>query len=596
MCKDYINITKNAFLLMAATVFMTGCDAMHEDFEDDSGGQMKGRACISLSFSAASGGSGTRANPTGGETGDGTETGQTYENDITTAVAFLYQGGNGINSDGKTPVTMVSFSSISKSATTTAGADATYTTEKKTVDLDNGTYGVLAVANHGDLSWASGKGASLTLGDVRDHIQKTAWTESNGGYSSFLMSSEKDARITINNNTEANPATTSVNVERMAARIDYSQNGDLECSDSSYYKGAKVEITGAAIINNFTAGSYLMKRVSAGVGATPEYLGTETAVDGKATNYVLDPWTSAKDKTNTSFTLDGSSVAIDKLYGTYFSGRNHTADQLNPSYWEKLATAGTDVKDDKGNTWKRIGYTLENTTFADYTDHKYNTGVVFKAKFTPATGSVTGTYKEGATFFEWKTLLYATMEDMMNAYTSDFADFDKSMEDCKTWADVAAFANSLPGGDPSGYKAYLTTQVGDKTGGLTAADKAALKKWAEYMKDVCGYVNDGGTVELDAFPEGAEHDYASTREALSENKVRTYKDATCYYMWWVRHSNDGNDKTNGVMEYAIVRNNIYKLTVSKVYSLGGDVPGEEELGIYVYVKNWTMLDGETIDM
>ncbi len=64
----------------------------------------------------------------------------------------------------------------------------------------------------------------------------------------------------------------------------------------------------------------------------------------------------------------------------------------------------------------------------------------------------------------------------------------------------------------------------------------------------------------------------------------------------MRHSTAGNDATNGVMEFAIVTNNIYKLSVSSVYSLGGDVPGEEELGIYVYVKNWTMLGRETIDM
>ncbi len=591
MRKDYIYIAKNAFLLMAATAFMTGCDAMHEDIEDDSGGQMKGRACISLSFSAASGGSGTRANPTGGETGDGTETGQTYENEITTAVAFLYKGGNGINGYGNTPVTMVEFSNLTK-ADAAAGYDATYTTENKTVDLDNGTYNVLAVANHGDLSWASGKGASLTLGDVRDHIQKTAWEESADGYSAFLMSSEKDAMITISSNSEDNPATTSVNVERMAARIDYDAEGEFTCSHPSY-TGAKVEITGAAVVNNLTAGSYLMKRVADNVNATPEYLGEETETNGVSTNYVLDPWTAKKDKQNTSFDLDGQTVAIDKLYGTYFTGQS-LGDQQNPSYWEKLVKEGTDVTDNDGKTWKRIGYTLENTTFAAYTDHKYNTGVVFKAKFTPADGSVAGTYTPDATFFEWKTRLYATAEDMMRAFSQDFNNFDSKIDGCTKWEDVAQFAGALTA-DPTGYKHYLTAQADGKTGGLTADDKAALK-WKEYMHSVCGYVkNADGSVTIDSFPDDS-HDYASTREALAVNGVRTYKDATCYYTWWVRHSNDGNDETNGVMEFAIVRNNIYKLSVSSVYSLGGDVPGEEELGIYVYVKNWTMLGRETIDM
>lgn len=50
------------------------------------------------------------------------------------------------------------------------------------------------------------------------------------------------------------------------------------------------------------------------------------------------------------------------------------------------------------------------------------------------------------------------------------------------------------------------------------------------------------------------------------------------------------------MEYAIVRNNIYKLTVESVYSLGDPVPGDKGLRVKVYVNNWLMLDPETLPM
>ena len=51
------------------------------------------------------------------------------------------------------------------------------------------------------------------------------------------------------------------------------------------------------------------------------------------------------------------------------------------------------------------------------------------------------------------------------------------------------------------------------------------------------------------------------------------------------------------MEYAIVRNNIYKLTVNSIYSLGGDVPGEDEnIILDVYVNDWLLLDPETLPM
>lgn len=50
------------------------------------------------------------------------------------------------------------------------------------------------------------------------------------------------------------------------------------------------------------------------------------------------------------------------------------------------------------------------------------------------------------------------------------------------------------------------------------------------------------------------------------------------------------------MEYAIVRNNIYKLTVKSVYSLGGEVPDDESLIVDVYVNDWLLLDNETLPM
>ena len=50
------------------------------------------------------------------------------------------------------------------------------------------------------------------------------------------------------------------------------------------------------------------------------------------------------------------------------------------------------------------------------------------------------------------------------------------------------------------------------------------------------------------------------------------------------------------MEYAVVRNNIYKLNVMGVSSLGGDIPNVEGLRVNVYVHDWVMLDGEELPM
>ena len=44
--------------------------------------------------------------------------------------------------------------------------------------------------------------------------------------------------------------------------------------------------------------------------------------------------------------------------------------------------------------------------------------------------------------------------------------------------------------------------------------------------------------------------------------------ATCYYKYWIRHMNNDNNEDMGIMEFAIVRNNVYKLTVESVSKLG----------------------------
>ena len=238
-------------------------------------------------------------------------------------------------------------------------------------------------------------------------------------------------------------------------------------------------------------------------------------------------------------------------------------------------------------TWQRIGYTLENTTAADAAGSDYSTGVVFKAKFNP---QGVANYTDGATFFALGNRLFASMEDMMRyVYGADFRQFDDKIDACTDWAAVKNFAASLLDNDPSGYKSFLQGQD-------EAQDLAQVKeslKWNAYMLNKCGYSaslnNNAYSVTLDQNAD------ISTREALQPYGTRTYEDATCYYTWWVRHSND--DTKKGIMEYAIVRNNIYKLTVNSIYSLGGPVPGEDEnIILDVYVNDWLLLDPETLPM
>lgn len=580
MNKNILHTVKGVAGCLLMASLAAGCAQEDIDTAPSGGGGMSASSYVSLSF-ASQQSTPTRSNPTGGEQGDGQEKGQTKENEIKSAVAFFYQGSgtDGVNSSGTTPIMAVATFNFNVESYTEPGngIDRTYTTTPQQVDLDDGTYNVLVVANPGADWWT---GQSLTLADVRNHIQTTAWTASGSDYSDFVMTSAADATLTLNSNPESDPAKATVNVERMAARLDYKAEASYTCTDPAY-TGATVEITGAALVNNLTAGSYMLKRVASTVDGVPTYLGNETPDAGVQTNYVLDPWTADKTSANNSFTIGGEVKTAEDLYGEWFG--NILQD---PNYWADYVQPGIEVSDGT-EQWQRIGYTLENTTAAEEAGKRYSTGVVFKAKFNP---QGVANYQGGATFFALGTHLFASMEDMMTyVYGADFSQFDDKIDACDNWAAVKNFAASLLDNDPSGYKAFLLGQD-------EAQDLAQVKeslKWSAYMLSNCGYsASLNGTYKVVLDQNGI-----VTRNALQSYGVRTYEDATCYYTWWVRHSNDNNDETKGIMEYAIVRNNIYKLTVNSIYSLGNDVPGEDEnIILDVYVNDWLLLDPETLPM
>lgn len=532
-----------------------------------------GKHYVSLTFTMPTQDESSRAgNPTGGEGGDGYEQGQDNENTITDAVAFFFQNnGAGVNGDDNTPVQYMFFNSFEQTGEGNGnGIDRVYKTKPIPTDL-YGEYNVLVVANPGTDRWWT---ATTTLGAVRDTVITQAWTGEAGKETYFLMSSAKDSTIQISdaNNTEATAANTTIDVERMAARVDYKKDANYTCEDPNY-TGATVEIKGAILVNNLTEpGSYAMKRVStASTGGDITYLGEETlGDDGFPSNWVQDPTTGNKSSA---------------VFGVSWTDTRAS----DPNWWSGKATIGKPITKEDGE-WNILGYTLENITALGETKHEYNTAVVFMAKFHSVGVEH---YKDGATFFELGNTLYASMEDLMAAFSGRTVnDMNAALEGCASWDDVESFYNTLRDDDPCGYKLWLKEQIDESK---TLDDVKQSLTWTSYMKNVCGYsstfTNDVYNVTID---DGVE----STAAILAKYGTRTYEDATCYYTWWIRHANDGDDKTNGVMEYAIVRNNIYELDVTSIYSLGGYIPNEEEHGfiVNVYVKDWQMLGDETIQM
>ena len=593
---------RGAALCLTLSLMAVGC-SMNDDLEcppEQGKPVVTGSAYLQLSLSMT-GNSGTRAgNPTGGEHGDGDEPGQTYENDVNSVVAFLFKHSDkGIEADGNTDVHHVEFTDF-KYAEPNTNSITTMPEAVKDIEL-NTDYDVIIMANPGDDDWWR---SASNLHQVRDHIQKNAWKEDGqGGYSDFLMSSAKATTQPIhitNTSTYTSPVTASVDIERMAARVDYNAEGEYICIGTDY-PGAKVTIEGAAIINRFTAGSYLLKRVADAVNVNPEnpeeveYLGDETPVaGGKATNYVLDPWTVQKTEANLTgepFVVDGKTVGADGLYaeGTYYPERN-----TDPAWWaDKIQPCPTvtDVNETNGvKTWQRVGYTLENTTSDTETTKAYNTGVAFKAKFEPQ--GVAG-YKPGNTFFTYNGTIYSSLTDMMgklNGQENFSTDVGDSIAALTSWDDLKDFAASITN-DPTGYSTYLE-EYADKHS-AEAFNTSDELKWEYYLSYELGVFEDSQNGPQ------INKNNINTRDklyTLSDEKIFTYYEGRCYYIWWLRHSNNDDDKTNGLMEYAIVRNNIYKINVTGIYTLGSDIPESEEIKANVYVNKWRMLKDEELHM
>ncbi|MCD8303275.1 MAG: Mfa1 family fimbria major subunit [Prevotellaceae bacterium] len=637
-------------------VALTGCidSLMHDDLSDCPPSEAMQACYIQLSVRMAEE-SQTRADdPTGGEKGDGYENAQDYEDAVSSVAVFLYQGYlSGDNRDAKVSFALFSADDEELTSGTSPSSNkygARYTSIVKKVWIyEGGMHHVLVAANPSEdlISWAQGKFNSntLTLGDVLDRIETKAWEEEDGSYSSFLMSSHDDVEVELSGRSEDDPAKVKVDVQRMAARVDYTMgdaargttftiSDDQDLGDPNY-KGSTVEITGAMLVNNLSSGSYLFKRVSDGVGSDVEYLGLETSdANDVSTNYVIDPWTDSKDGTDVA-SISGLG------YGVYYPGYAQNPDpngdnQQNPSYWSDLITPWGDATS-MGDDWKRMGYTMENTTYSQYTSKKYCTGAVFEATFTPADDLVISEFYDdydyktdgGGTFFRWNDKLYATVEDVMMAaypegsielYGDNITGFEPEeskyysnsfdhhiVSSCSRWGAIRQFAESLRDDDPTGYKHFLLAEyvngnhtddqyVNARTG--PTQDKLY---WSYYMKTVCGYTlscDDEGNYTMTLDQSFVDPNYTTTRAALyaeSNGATRTYEDGKCFYSWWIRHSNDENDETNGTMEFSIVRNNAYKLTLDSVYSLGGDVP-EEGIVIHAGVNDWGILDEEDVEL
>lgn len=300
--------------------------------------------------------------PLGGEDGDGRKPGTNHENDVNSLTVLLYKSDKDDLSEDATIDYVYTFTGLTSSS---SSSDATYTTGPREIDaaIVGKNYHVIVIANADDMT-SKCKGKKIS--EVRDLKMSKVCTRDADitKFSNFIMSSKKDAMIDFTKEgSETDPYLVTVDIERLAARIDIIPNATYVDTDKGYYYNV---MDGTNVVGGFklesvtpnkvmTKGEYLIKRVSpnAAVSAVT-YFGLETKdAANKATNYVVCPW--SKDRT-----------------GLTLSNAEGPASLYNVKETTSTSTAVEEAS-------YILDYVMENTTTDNKEDN--STGLIFKGKY-----------------------------------------------------------------------------------------------------------------------------------------------------------------------------------------------------------------------
>ena len=532
-------------------------------------------------------------------------------------------------------------------------------TDKNASSFNGKTYGVITVTNLGTendlIKQIDNENPTITTGaQLANYLQKTVHTNN----TKFIMSTHNDQygsspkifdQVTLSAaSTPETAPTANVHVERLAAKIRINQAKDV--TDFIYTlenaRGeavAKVRLDEVAIVNQLYSGTYLLKRVGSGESsyANDNFLGNETVTENgkEGTNYVIDPWTRGKLEVSLGnrdeLSISPQQGAIIYPTGTKSANLEYYNDYVGTSFdamWSNF-TEKSPIKlanPDKENKYPLLlAYTQENTTLENMQKNGYSTGALFRATYFPKQWTTTTSYTSDVD----NTIGTVAPK---NIYSSD-DDFGKISKTTTGPTKFYVYQGNIYENYEAIFNEYVWTQqksLNGKSGAKIYDDRdfkenkiKLIKKkdffiseLAKYPNDPFGYIgylkklcDSNGDGTFDA-PEDASFEigdafntYLTSKDGqakLKEN-ILTYTNGVCYYPYWIRHINNGNYNEMGMMEFAIVRNNIYDLTVTGINKLGlsGAVapkPGEDDetdelfFNVVILVKNWVVRKNDGI--
>lgn len=525
-------------------------------------------------------------------------------------------------------------------------------------EFDGKTYGIIAVTNLGSADVLKNriKSDDIDTGaELANLLQEKAWNETSGSETKFVMSTHNDQYgtdekifdcVTLHANaTSENAPRANVHVERLAAKVRIGAHNSA--TDFIYEVKedvntiAKVRLDQVQLVNKQDRGTYLLKRVSENVtdaatktipekGANGDnYLGNEVWDNTQNKfNYVIDPWTRNKAKiTNDNKanieSISGTDITTTPSQTTTLSYAN---DYTGDNFTELWKTISTDAISLASNTTnfadskkKTISYTLENTVSAEVSQAGYMTGALFKATYFPK--KYMAVTKEGE-----KNVVKPMPVDYNGGTEGDgFDNIDKDTDASnidffvysgKVYKDYEAIFNEYvwteqknvtSGGKVYAYENFAASQITN----IKIKDLMNSILMQGAANDPFGYLqalktkyekqstSEDNLQSTDAFDQIVSATSGSEEIKKKLAAITKYEGCVCYYPYWIKHADNNKPTDIGVMEFGIVRNNIYDLAVSKITKLGLSgtdvpepiVPGEsKELRFIVdiNVKNWVV--------
>lgn len=493
------------FMAMGIATAFSACSDEVDLSVNNEGGTEESTSQVFMQFNLELPAVSRSTTQTGGGSDAGVEIGKDYENQVSEVLVVITDATEGSTYD--------KFIAKSSVVTPSSANNTTYVVPFKTTELTSSagkSVNVYVYCNPTEeLTKATTFDVNKDYYTLTDATNATIWTKNK-----FLMTNaDNNYKRTLpanldNYKVESNPFDLeTIKVERAAARFDYKSSDDDETYTLMEDENGDPEVTITLTdmaLVNLSKEFYYLRRVS------DDGTSTNAAIGGTETktNYVVD--TDADWKSSYS-----SGSESDHFYYTY-----QPNDAGASTYdWDKIAdVTGASGTADTDNSWNADGtkgdykiwrYATENTIPAQVSNQKkgITTGVAFK-------GEIKGV-SEG-------------MKTLLNGTNTVYV-FDNIL--WGTWDNVKTAAEA---------KESDKTTLSNPS--LSAAYNKATKE---------GYT-----------------DAKAVAAGFTIFKPNANKKYEVLYYYWNRHNDNNNNGSMGPMEFAVVRNNVYKLSVTGVDKFG----------------------------